>query len=110
MRTRYVIISAIVVAVVTAAITFVILDRPQLEETPIGDGELVTVIVSKQAIPANKLLDSLIEDGYFEEISVPRYALVDGAVTDIEDLRGMRTTTTIYATEQISTTRLVPDG
>jgi Flp pilus assembly protein CpaB len=109
-RTRYVIIGSIVVAVVTAATIFVILDRPQPEETPIADGELVTVIVSKQAIPANKLLDSLIEDGYFEEISVPRDALVEGAVTDIGDLRGMRTTTTIYATEQISTLRLVPDG
>jgi hypothetical protein len=69
-------------------------------------GPLVTVIVPTEEIPANQLLDPLIEEGLFEAIPVPDDWLVEGAVTDVRDLHGLRTTTVILANEQITTTRL----
>jgi hypothetical protein len=97
-RTRNVIIGAIVLVVAAAATTFVILDRRQPERVPF---ELVTVIVSQENLPANQLLDPLIEDGYFVAFLVPREWLLDGAVTDVRELYGMTTVTPILANEQI---------
>ena len=48
----------------------------------------------------------MIDQGIFSEIQVPGDALVGGAVTDVEQLRGVTTTTPILANEQISTQRL----
>ena len=68
-------------------------------------GGLVSVIVSKQDIPAGTALDSLISSGEFTTRSVPRDDLVQGIVTDINQLRGQRTAFPILANEQISTAR-----
>jgi Flp pilus assembly protein CpaB len=100
-----VIIGAIVLVVATAATTFVIVDRRQSEGVPF-EGKRVAVIVSKQEIPANQLLDPLIEAGVFVQISVPNDTLVAGAVTDVRDLNGATTVTPILANEQITGSRL----
>jgi pilus assembly protein CpaB len=68
-------------------------------------GGLVSIIVSKQDIPAGTPLDSLISSGEFTTTSVPRDDLVQGIVTDINQLRGQRTAFPILANEQISTAR-----
>jgi hypothetical protein len=104
-KRRNLIIGAIVLVVAAAATTFVMLSL-RVRPIPLRGGELMTIIISTEEIPENQLLDPLIEQGVFEEIDVPTDALVDGAVTDIEQLHGMRTTTTILAHEQISMARL----
>jgi Flp pilus assembly protein CpaB len=68
-------------------------------------GGLVSVIVSKQDIPAGTPLDSLISSGAFTTRNVPRDDLVQGIVTDINQLRGKKTAFPILANEQISTAR-----
>ena len=67
---------------------------------------MVTVVVSKQDIPAGTKLDGLISAGEFTTSSIPQTALVQGAVTDLSQLRGRRTSTFILQGEQISTSRL----
>lgn len=74
------------------------------EEATTG-GEMVTVIVSKQDIPVGTALDPLIEQGVFTTKSIPRDALVAGAVTDLSQLRGQTTAFPILANEQISVQR-----
>jgi pilus assembly protein CpaB len=84
----------------------VILYTQGVKEDAVRGGDLTPVIVSTQEIPANQQLDPLIDQGIFSEIEVPGDALVGGAVTDVEELRGVTTTTPILANEQISTSRL----
>jgi hypothetical protein len=92
-RTRNLIIGAIVLVVAVAATTFVITRPPAIR--------LVPTIIPTEAIPANQLLDPLIEEGLFEELYIPSDALLEGAVTDVRDLYGLRTLTPILANEQI---------
>jgi hypothetical protein len=66
----------------------------------------VAVISPKQDIPAKELLDPLIERGAFKEIMVPTDLLVEGAVTDLDEMRGTITTTPIFENEQVTTYRL----
>jgi Flp pilus assembly protein CpaB len=67
---------------------------------------MVPVIVAKQNINAQTKLDDLINAGDFTTLSVPRGVVVEGAVTDIAQLRGKVTSYPILAGEQISTQRL----
>jgi pilus assembly protein CpaB len=69
-------------------------------------GELATVIVAKSDIAAGTLLDPLIEQGSFREAEVPANDLVQGAVTQLTQLRGQTTTAAVLAGEQIPTARL----
>jgi hypothetical protein len=88
----------ITLVAVLAVATIVILNTTE--------GPMVTVIASKEDIPANELLDPLIEQGNFKEIMVPVDLLVWGAVPDVDDLRGMVTSAPILANEQISIGRI----
>jgi Flp pilus assembly protein CpaB len=65
-----------------------------------------SVIVSNEDIPAGSHLDRLIARGVFHFIQVPDYALVAGTITAVDELRGQTTVATIYANEQIPTSRL----
>jgi len=65
-----------------------------------------TVVVSKVDIPAGTRLDQLVLQGDFREIQVPEYTLVNGAVTDIDELPGQTTADRIFANEQVSILRL----
>jgi hypothetical protein len=104
-RTRNVIIGAIVLVVGTAAITVVTLDNRGSEGVPF-DGDLVTVFVSTEDILADQPLDPLVEEGVFTEIQIPRDLLVEGAITDLRQVEGVKTVALILANEQISTSRL----
>ena len=66
----------------------------------------VTVIVAKKDISPETRLDPLIQEGQFTTLSVPRDALVAGAVTALSDLSGQTTATFILKGEQISRARL----
>lgn len=67
---------------------------------------MVSVIVSKQDIPAQTSLNNLISGGAFTTLQVPLDAVVQGAVTDLTQLRGKSTAFPILQGEQISTARL----
>jgi pilus assembly protein CpaB len=97
---------AIAIVLAVAAAAAVVLYTQGVKEDAVRGGDLTPVIVSTQEIPANQQLDPLIDQGIFSEIQVPGDALVGGAVTDVEQLRGVTTTTPILANEQISTQRL----
>ena len=105
MRSRGLVV-AIAIVLAVAAAAAVILYTQGVKEDAVRGGDLTPVIVSTQEIPANQQLDPLIDQGIFSEIQVPGDALVGGAVTDVEQLRGVTTTTPILANEQISTSRL----
>lgn len=66
----------------------------------------VTVLVSLQDIPAGEELDPLIDQETFAGKNVPSEDLVQGAITDVYQLRGQRTAYPILAGEQISAARL----
>jgi pilus assembly protein CpaB len=69
-------------------------------------GELVSVVVSEQDVPAGTNLDELIANGAISTRSVPRSALVRGAVLQVGGLEGRETSAAIAAGEQITTARL----
>ena len=105
MRSRGLVV-AIAIVLAVAAAAAVILYTQGVKEDAVRGGDLTPVIVSTQEIPANQQLDPLIDQGIFTEIQLPNDALVEGAVTDVEQLRGVTTSTPILANEQISTKRL----
>ena len=105
MRSRGLVV-AIAVVLAVAAAAAVILYTQGVKEQARSGGELTSVIVATQEIPANQSLDPLVDQGIFTEIQLPADALVEGAVTDVGELRGVTTTTPILANEQISTSRL----
>ena len=105
MRSRGLVVAIAVVLAVAAAAAVILYTQGVKEDAEQG-GELTTVIVSSQDIPANQRLDPLIDQGVFAEIEVPQDALVDGVVTDLAELEGATTTTPILANEQISTPSL----
>jgi len=105
MRSRGLVV-AIAVVLAVAAAAAVILYTQGVKEQARSGGELTNVIVATQEIPANQSLDPLVDQGIFTEIQLPADALVEGAVTDVGQLRGVTTTTPILANEQISTSRL----
>lgn len=105
MRSRGLVV-AIAVVLAVAAAAAVVLYTQGVKETAEQGGELTTVIVASQTIDANQPLDPLIEQGIFTELDIPRDALVEGAVTDLSQMEGATTTTTVLANEQISSSRL----
>lgn len=101
MRSRGLVVA---VALVLAALAAgaVILYTNGVKEEAVSGGELTTVIVATQEIPANTALNPLIASGGFKELSVPNDAVVDGAVTSLDDLKGRTTTSPLLSNEQIS--------
>ena len=85
-----------------------------VKQDAIKGGDLRDVIVSKVDIPANTELDELIAASQFELLQVPVDAVVDGAVTDLSQLRGHRNSAFILAGEQIPISRVetgeIPGG
>jgi pilus assembly protein CpaB len=69
-------------------------------------GELMTVVVSERDVTAGTELDELIAEGAVTTRSIPRSALVKGAVTNLSDLKGRESSAAIAAGEQITTARL----
>ena len=103
MRSRGLVVAiAVVLAIVAAAA--VILYTNGVKTNAVSGG--TDVVVSSQDIGANISLNTLIDQGAFKTIKVPTDALVQGAVTSVDQLRDQSTTQPILANEQISTSRL----
>jgi Flp pilus assembly protein CpaB len=105
MKSRGLVVGIAAVLTVAAA-AFVFLYTNGVKQEAATGGSLSTVIVAKQDIPANTALDPLLEQGVFTQLSVPTDAVVDGAITDPSQLRGLTTTAPILANEQIPASRL----
>jgi Flp pilus assembly protein CpaB len=105
MKSRGLVVGIAAVLTIAAA-AFVYLYTNGVKQEAATGGSLSTVIVAKQDIPANTALDPLIEEGVFSQLRVPADAVVDGAITDPSQLRGLTTTAPILANEQIPASRL----
>jgi pilus assembly protein CpaB len=96
---------ALLLAIGATAAVFLYLSAVKKEHrAPIANE--VAVIVSKQDIPRDTSLNSLISAGAFATLQIPRDAVVNGSVTDLSQLRGKTTSAFILQGEQISTARL----
>lgn len=105
MRSRGLVVAIAVVLAVAAAAAVILYTQGVRDEAG-GLGNRETVIVSTQQILPNEPLDPLLEQGAFRQIRVPKDALVSDAVRDTSELQGATSTSTIYANEQIPTSRL----
>jgi Flp pilus assembly protein CpaB len=105
MRSRGLVVAIAVVLAALAAAAVILYTNGIREEARSG-GELTTAIVATQDIPANTVLNPLLEQGAFKELEVPTEAVVEGSVLSFDELRGTTTTSPILANEQISSSRL----
>lgn len=72
-----------------------------------GAGPLATVVVATEDIPIGARLRPLIRRGVFKEVKIPRYALIENPVMNLDDLHGVEfTTAVIVKNEQIPWSRL----
>jgi len=94
---------AVVLAFVASAAVFLYLQGVKKDAKAAGGD--VMVVVARNDIPAGTDLSGL-STAKFATVSVPRDALVRGAVTDLVQLKGKVTSVQILAGEQISTARL----
>jgi len=97
---------AITMVLDIVAAAAVILYTNGVKNDAVTGGALSVVVVSKQDIAANTDLNLLLEQGAFSELKVPTDAVVDGAVTSLNSLRGQTSTAPILANEQIASARL----
>ena len=97
---------AFAVLLAVAAAAAVLLYTSGVKKSAETGGNLQTVIVATQDIPANTGLDPLIESGAFKTLSVPADAVVNGAVTSLDQLKGQTTTAPIVANEQLASSNL----
>jgi Flp pilus assembly protein CpaB len=103
MRSRGLVVAIAVVLAVLAAVGVIVYTNSVKNGT---GADTTAVIVSNQDIPANTPLNPLIDSGAFGAVNVPNDTLVSGAVIDENELRDQTTSSTIYANEQIPTSRL----
>lgn len=107
-----VVVMALILATIATAGVF--LYSRGVKQEAIKGGDLQDVIVSKVDIPANTEMDELIAAQQFELLQVPQDAVVQGAVTDLAQLRGRRNSAFIIAGEQIPISRVetgeIPGG
>jgi len=105
MRSRGLVVAIAVVLALLAAVGVIVYTNSVKTNAVVGSGA-VNVLVSKQDISANTALNPLISQGVFETITVPKDAVVSGAVTDESELQNQTTSAPIYANEQIPVSRL----
>lgn len=120
MRSRgLVVVLALILA--TLAVAGLFLYTRSVKEDATKGGALSEVVVSKVDIAANTDMNILIEGGQFELKNVPTNDLVDGAITEVSQLRNRRNSVPILAGEQIPISRVeggkvtggalgIPDG
>jgi len=97
------VVTVLLAAAAGAAVFLYVTNVKQSAETR---GATVAIVVAKEDIPASTDLDPLIAEGMFETRTVLRDDMVEGAVTDVYQLRGQRTAYPILAGEQIAAARL----
>ena len=105
MRSRGMIIGLAFVLAAIATLTVFLYVRGVEEDAESG-GDLVSVIVSEQDIPAGTDLDELITDGAFSTASIDEDAVIPGAVTNLSQIEGRTTSAAILEGEQIPSARL----
>jgi Flp pilus assembly protein CpaB len=103
MRSRGLVVAIAVVLAVLAAVGVVVYTNNVKSG---NTGGTTSVIVSTQDIPPNTALNPLLDGGVFQSVNVPNDTLVEGAVTDENELRDQTTASQIFANEQIPTSRL----
>ncbi|HEX5903678.1 MAG TPA: Flp pilus assembly protein CpaB [Actinomycetota bacterium] len=106
-----VVVLALILATVATAGVF--LYARGLEEDAQAGGTMVPVVVSKVDIPARTDLDQLIKNDQFRLLEVPQDAVVDGAITSLDQMSGKSNSVAILAGEQIPVARIsgeVPGG
>jgi Flp pilus assembly protein CpaB len=103
MRSRGLVVAIAVVLAVLAAVGVVVYTNNVKNG---NTGGTTAVIVSTQDIPPNTSLNPLLDGGVFQAVNVPNDTLVQGAVTDENELRDQTTASQIFANEQIPTSRL----
>jgi len=103
-----VVVLALVLATLATAGVFLYMQGVR-EDAKTG-GDLVTVVVSKVDVPANTEMNQLIAAEQFVAQEVPADAVVDGAVTQLSQLRNRKATTFILAGEQIPISRVQGGG
>jgi len=79
-------------------------------QKPTNVGTMVPVVVSKVDIPANTDLNELIKADQFKIIQLPETALVDGAITSVDQLRDKHNSLAVLAGEQIPVARIEGQG
>jgi Flp pilus assembly protein CpaB len=99
-----VVVLALILATVATAGVF-LYARGVKEDARTG-GSLVEVVVASDDIPANTDLNSVISQGGFVIREIPQDALVEGAITEISQLRNRRNSVFIVAGEQIPISRV----
>jgi pilus assembly protein CpaB len=113
MRSRgLVVVLALILA--TLATVGVFLYSRGVKQDALEGGDVVEVVVSKVDIPANSDLNAYIEDEQFALQQLPADAVVEDAVTEVQQLQGRRNSVFILAGEQIPLSRVaggeVPGG
>jgi pilus assembly protein CpaB len=106
-----VVVLALILA--TLATAGVFLYTRGVEQDAQAGGTMVSVVVSKVDIPARTDLDQLIKDDQFRSIQVPQDAVVGGAITSLDQMKGKSNSVAILAGEQIPVARIsgeVPGG
>src|SRR5438477_1999954 len=102
MKTRGVAVFLAVVLAMGATLAIYLYVQGVRDTSRRSSADQVAVIVSKQDIAAGTNLDSLIRSGGFTSLKVPSDILVQGAVTDLTQLKGHTTQYPILQGQQIS--------
>lgn len=95
---------AIILAI--AAATLVVVYVKQYQSSNSNSGE-VTVLVANQTIPQLTPGSQVIEAKMYRATSVPRDSVVDGAVSDPNELKGLVARNDVYPGEQLTTNQFV---
>src|SRR5947209_10592682 len=99
MKTRGVaVVLALLLAVGATAAVFLYVESVRKQTKP--GASTVAVIVSKENIPAGSALNEFISNGDFTTLTIPPSAVVEGAITDLNQIKGKTTSAAILAGEQ----------
>jgi pilus assembly protein CpaB len=103
---------ALVVAIILAAVAAIALIayvQGKADEA-IEEGTPVIVYVAKEDIPAGKGGDAVITEGLVDQTEAPLRLVVPGAITSLDQISGRVASVTIFAGEQITSSRFVAPG
>jgi pilus assembly protein CpaB len=105
MKSRSSVVMMALLLAMTATLAVFLYVQGVQEQARTGGGT-VEVVVSEEDIAAGTALNDLIDRGVFTTLPVTKDSLVDGAVTELTELKDRTTGAPILAGEQISTARL----
>src|SRR2546425_3375457 len=106
MKSRGIAVTIALVLAIAATSTIYLYVQGVRSSTSTEKTNMVTVIVPKADVPVGTKLDSLISSGGLTTLTIPADAVVQGAVTDVTQIKGQITGYPILQGEQISAARL----